>query len=132
MEQDVNRHHIWYERKNYFTVSEKTLRNLGGFALDIYAPAHRLLHAQMKPMVKPSRYMIDDIIDVAKTIDNEANRFAILEGTAEHLISKPYGDYELDIRALRLGRHLIQQRTYFDLHPLEIDKIEKNNNEKKN
>jgi len=123
MERDTNKHHIWHERKNYYTPAEKTLRSLGGFVLNMYAPAHRLLHAQMKPMVKPNRLIIDDIIDVSRTIDREENRFAVLEGAAEFLISKPYGDFDLDIRALRLGRHLLQQRTYFDLHPLPGDAL---------
>ena len=123
MERDVNRHHIWHERKNYYTPAEKTLRAMGGFVLDIYAPAHRLLHSQMKPMVKPTRFMIDEIIDVARSIDRSENRFAVLEGTAEHLLSKPFGGYETNIRAIRLGRHLLQQRGYFDLHPLEGDAL---------
>lgn len=121
MEQDINRHHIWFNRKNFYTPSDKKLRNLGGFALDIYAPAHRLLHAQMKPMVKPTRWIADMIIDFAESVHQDT-RFDVLEQTAGMLISEPFYTYDENMRAARLGHHLLKQRDYFDLHPLSIDK----------
>lgn len=122
MERDTNRHHIWFERKNYYTPTDKTLRNLGGFILDIYAPAHRLLHAQMKPMVKPPQYMKDDLIDIGRQLAKEAEtRFDVLEGSADYLLSKPYRTDEANIRAARLGQHLLRQREYFSMHPLSGD-----------
>ena len=120
VEREVNRHHVWYERKGYYTPTEKVLRQLGGFVLDMYAPAHRLLHAQMRPMVKPPRYMIDDIVDLAR-VTPEEHRFSVLESTADFLLAKPYGNEVDDIRAARLGQHLIGQRRYFDMHPLDGD-----------
>ena len=120
METDINRHHIWHERKNYYTPTEKTLRGLGGFVLGIYAPAHRLLHAQMKPMVKPPRQMQNYIIDFAIGIEPET-RFDVLDQVAAHLLEKPFRSYEDNIRAARLGQHLTQQRAYFNMHPLPED-----------
>lgn len=122
MERDINKHHIWFNRKNFYTPAEKTLRGLGGFTLGIYAPAHRLLHAQLKPMVKPPRYMVDDLIDVARGV-NQEHRFSVLDMTTAHLLSNPYDDYEKNIRAARLGNHLLTQRQYFNLHPLEGDEL---------
>jgi len=76
----------------------------------------------MKPMVKPPRHMIDDIIDVAQNVHQE-HRFSVLEMTAAHLLSKPYDNYDRDIRAQRLGHHLQNQRKYFNLHPIEGDEL---------
>jgi hypothetical protein len=124
MERDTNRHHLWFERKNYYTHNERALRGLGGFVLDIYAPAHRLLHAQMKPMVKPPRFMQDDIIDISRSIHAKADtRFDVVTGSAEFLLSKPYRTDDANIRAARLANHLLQQLSYFDLHPLPGDPL---------
>lgn len=120
MQEDINKHHLWFERKNYYTPTDKKLRSLGGFVLDIYAPAHRLLHAQMKPMVKPPRFIQDDIIDLSHGIHQE-HRFSVAEYTIEFLLDKPYQTFDDNIRAARLGHHLASQLGYFTLHPLEGD-----------
>lgn len=117
MERDVNIHHVWWQKNAYYAKHEKVLRQMGGFALSMYAPAHRLLHAQLRPMVKPPKFMIDDIVDHARHFPQE-HRFSVLEETADYLLDTPYKLEQDNIRAARLGQHLITQRGYFDLHPL--------------
>jgi hypothetical protein len=73
-------------------------------------------------MVKPPKFMIDDIIDFARQTPQE-HRFSILEDTADFLLDTPYELEQDNVRAARLGQHLITQRGYFDLHPLTGDPI---------
>lgn len=115
----VNKHHLWWERKNYGTRREKQLRQLGGFVIPTTVYTHQLLHAQMRPMVKPSFEMQGDIIDFASEIQ-PVDRFTVASSTADWLEAQ-YSEHRSDeyaYRALRLAHHLRKQIGYISLHDL--------------
>jgi hypothetical protein len=117
--QPVNNHHLWWERKNYYTKREKQLRGLAGFIVPTTVYCHQLLHAQMRPMVKPSFAMQGDIIDFASEIER-TDRFNIPSATADwlELQHEEHSSDEYAYRALRLAHHLRRQIGYLSLHDL--------------
>jgi hypothetical protein len=117
----VNKHHMWWERNWYTERNDKRLRQLGGFVVPTTVYTHQLLHAQMRPMVKPTAQLRNDIIDFAMSVP-QTDRFNIPLETASWL-EKQHDAHHSDeyaYRALRLAHHLRQQVGYLAIHELPI------------
>lgn len=115
----VNKHHFWWERKSYTERNDKILRQLGGFVVPTVVYCHQLLHAQMRPMVKPFPQLRNDIIDFASSVEPE-NRFTVVNQTADWLEEQHETHYsdEYAFRSLRLAHHLRKQIGYLSLYDL--------------
>jgi hypothetical protein len=115
----VNKHHLWWERNWYTERNDKRLRQLGGFVVPTTVYSHQLLHAQMRPMVKPTARLRDDIIDFASAVPLE-HRFSVAEATADWLAEQhdTHHSDEYAYRALRLAHHLRKQVGYLAIHDL--------------
>ena len=118
---NINNHHLWYNR-SWYQGKDKILRQLGGFVIPTTMYTHQLLHAQMRPPVKPFAGLRDDIIDYTKAIspDEIEDRFYVpnrvsdwLEGQAEAHTSHEYA-----YRASRLAEHLRKQIGYLALEDI--------------
>lgn len=117
--QPVNKHHLFWERKSYTEKYDKQLRQLSGFVVPTTVYCHQLLHAQMRPMVKPFPTLRNDIIDYASSLEHQ-NRFNIPLETADWL-EKQHDTHHSDeyaFRSLRLAHHLRKQVGYLALHEL--------------
>lgn len=115
----VNKHHMWWERNWYNERQDKVLRQLGGFVIPSTVYCHQLLHAQMRPMVKPTAQLRNDIIDFASAVPL-TDRFSVANQTADWLAQQheTHHSDEYAYRALRLAHHLRQQIGYLSLHDL--------------
>lgn len=116
----INKHHLWWEKNWYTERNDKRLRQLGGFVIPTTVYCHQLLHAQMRPMVKPNARLRDDIIDFAMGLDYSTDRFYTPLQTADFL-EKQHEEHHSDeyaYRALRLAHHLRQQVGYLSIHEL--------------
>jgi len=116
---EVNKHHLWWERKSYYTPTLKQLRRLGGFVIPASAYDHRLLHAQMRPMVVPMKPLAEDIIDFASSVE-QVDRFDVANETIGflHEQAEIHTSDEYAFRAKRLAYHLGKQVGYLSLHDL--------------
>lgn len=103
----------------YYERYDKILRQLGGFVVESTVYPHQLLHAQMRPMVKPFPALRNDIIEYASAVPL-TDRFSVVTATADWLEQQheetPSHDYAY--RALRLAHHLRKQVSYLSLHEL--------------
>lgn len=113
-----NRHHVWFNRKSYYTPTQKALRYHQGFVIPASAYDHQLLHAQMKPMVVPTKAIIDDILDYIGPSEKPEARFDTLAKTIGFLTLQSQEHYSEDYayRADRLAAHLSRQMGYLALH----------------
>lgn len=115
----VNKHHLWWEKNWYHERNDKRLRQLTGFIIPSTVYCHQLLHAQMRPMVKPFSQLRNDIIDFASAVPL-TDRFSVANETADWL-EKQHEESTSDeyaFRALRLAHHLRKQVGYLALHDL--------------
>lgn len=49
----VNRHHLWYPRRDYKTALERKFRNLPCNIVELSVPIHNMIHAYCEPPKKP-------------------------------------------------------------------------------
>ena len=117
--QPVNKHHLFWERKSYTEKYDKQLRQLSGFVVPTTVYCHQLLHAQMRPMVKPVPVLRNDIIDFATNLEAR-DRFSVANDTADwlELQHEQHHSDEYAFRALMLAHHLRKQVGYLALHDL--------------
>ena len=115
----VNKHHLWWEKNWYNERNDKRLRQLTGFVIPSTVYCHQLLHAQMRPMVKPFPRLRNDIIDFASAVPL-TDRFSVANDTADwlELQHEQHQSDEYAFRALRLAHHLRKQVGYLALHDL--------------
>ena len=57
----MNKHHVWFERKNYKTPIERQVRNMGAFIIRVNAVDHQELHVAVPPPPKPSHEQLHDL-----------------------------------------------------------------------
>jgi hypothetical protein len=68
---EVNMHHVFFERRLYRSAEEKQFRCLGGLALMMHIPVHRELHADVKQPPKPCPDLRGQIREFANSIYDE-------------------------------------------------------------
>jgi len=68
---EVNSHHIFFERRLYRSDEEKQFRSLGGLVLDMHIPVHRELHADVEQPPKPCRDLREQIRDFTHDMYDE-------------------------------------------------------------
>lgn len=56
-----NNHHVFFERRDYKTPTERRVRNLGAFIIRANAVDHRELHANVPPPPKPDHDQLCDL-----------------------------------------------------------------------
>ena len=110
---------MFWERKSYTEKYDKQLRQLSGFVVPTTVYCHQLLHAQMRPMVKPFPVLRNDIIDFATNLEAR-DRFSVANDTADwlELQHEQHHSDEYAFRALMLAHHLRKQVGYLALHDL--------------
>jgi len=68
---ETNRHHLFFQKKNYKTGLERRLRNHPAFIIPMDIGIHRGLHQEVKQPLKPDSRLIYGILD---NLDNHLHR----------------------------------------------------------
>lgn len=103
----INKHHVWFERRDYRTSLDKRFRRYGGFVVPTLVEVHNELHAQVRPPLKPSPDLMRATL--AHLADFDGNHEETLKRTIEYFDAYPRRN-ELDENTLRsLSSNLMSQ-----------------------
>jgi len=110
---EVDNHHVFWEKANYKTKKERTFRNMEGLVLPMVITWHSDLHANLRPPQKPSKALMNQIVDYTKELgfEDPYERFRQIAGFVIRL-SERHG--EVADQAQKIGANLVLQSAFID------------------
>jgi hypothetical protein len=111
---EVNRHHVWNERRQYSSNHEKRFRNMAGFVLPMVITWHQDLHANVKPPKKPSRNLMEQIMDFNESLDG--SHYARFSQVTRFILKLAETSQNIGIadQAQKIGTNLLLQEAFID------------------
>lgn len=88
----ANRHHVWFEKRDYRKRSEREFRNYKGFVIpDTQIDVHNYLHAEVEPPEKPYRDEMLGILALCADrdeYDHSDNPFWAMESAMAYYVGR--------------------------------------------
>jgi hypothetical protein len=114
-ESEVNKHHVFWEKKRYQSKREQYFRNLGGLVIPMVITWHDDLHANLRPPQKPGKRVMDLMTDYITELEfedpyvrfSQISRFAIRQ--AESLTH-----YGMANEMQKIGVNMLLQSAFID------------------
>lgn len=109
---EIDRHHLLYPKSEYHTPTEKHFRQLGGFVIRMDRHYHNTLHASLEPPIKPSKGLMDTMIDLVP--ERVTEPYIQLYENIEILANFANERYKFSLEAYQLYSHLVKQARFIE------------------
>lgn len=113
---DVNNHHVFFEKRWYKSQVEHRFRNLGGLVLPMHVPPHNDLHANIPPPPKPSKQLMERVINFSHDMygSDAYDEFTQITHFIGDVANSSWSPERAD-EAFRIHENLVAQSTYIEL-----------------